>query len=1162
MTELATGFRALQPEYQRLILEAQERHGITLTPLQELSGGWSGALIYLVSAAPNEQQPVRHYILKLDRKGRGSKASEASRHAAAQGRSPVEFARRHLADLALEPVESGDCIGIFFAIAGQSLQTFRTLSTYSQQSQVEAIFAATPRILLSEWNTAAGFEQAVHPQALLAKWLGFRLDAGGPLERFIRLVGRAGPDSPGLLIQSGVYPNPVWYARQREAWGAARPIDALVGLQHGDLNANNILARFSEGGHDLADYYLIDFALFKDQMPLLYDLRYLEMSYLILTLAQSGFNQTVDLILKSTEALRLDPRLVPVALAGPSGVIGVAREAFGRWVTETHPSLTDDLWGQYWLAGAAAGLSYSHKAGVAAELRLAGLIYAAANLRRYAAAFGLPLPVDVASLYDEERPGAAPSSRPAARATPDHLPAAPTPFIGRSEQLATIAEWLQSSESRLLTLTGPGGTGKTRLAVQAAQTARDRFPDGVWFVSLADDVDADQLIARIAQQLDVRATGGQPLLQTVTDYVQARRLLLVLDNFEQLISAAPVAAGLLAAATGLKLLITSRIALNVRGEHELPVPPLDLPLATVALPVDRLAANEAVRLFVERAQAARPDFALTVDNAAVVTQICRRLDGLPLALELAAARLKLLTPQALLARLDDRLKLLTGGARDLPARQQTLRNTLAWSHDLLNPEEQILYARLGVFVGGFSLDAAEAVCNPDGRLDLLEGLTALVNNSLLRREDSAKDEPRFGMLETIRAYALERLAESDDRVAVQERHARFFSNVILNQAGEGVFTPQSRAWLDWLEREHDNIRATLEWSQTKQPDPILAAALAMSLHWFWYRRGYVQEGGRWAERLLTLPAMQTASPPRALALQTSALMLTWQGEHEAALRRFNESLRIWQRLEDAGGVALNLIGKSVALINMGRDSSAQPLLTEALALVDDLRRPFFHAVVLIHLGNVALGQGHFDEAQVRLDQGLAEARAINEEWSVSFALNNLGEVARAQGRYATARAYYEQSEALLRSSGDQGDLARLVHTLGYIAQHEGDHARAEARFRESLALFRRLGNRRGIAECLAGLAGLGAAQGRARWSATLLSAAEANLRAGGGAWWPADRVEIEHHRELIRAALGTEFAAAWDRGQTLTLDQALHLADEGEGRDPSLKVRMRNVLCV
>ena len=408
MSELVTGFQSLPPEYQRVLQLAQEQHQISVAPLQTLVGGWSGAMVFLVSVTYQSNQRVEHFVLKLDRKSANARSDELSRHVTAQSKSPAEFARDHLATLAFERVEAEGAIAIFYSIAGQSLQSFRPLSNYGQQHQLETIFSSTYQYLLAEWNANPAFV-TLHPQELLEKWLGFRLDAGAPIENFIRQTCRAEPERAGFLIQGGVFPNPLWYARHRESWGDPRPIDAILGLQHGDLNTNNILVRFSADQKELIGYFLIDFALFKDDMPLLYDLRYLEMSYLTLAMSQVSFAKAVDLILHLTESTGLDPRRAPIEMAGVSAVVTSARAAFDHWIAEGHPSLHDDLWGQYWLAGVAAGLAYCHKAGQADEQRLAGLIYAAANLKHYTASFSIPLPTDVELLYAENQFG---SSKP------------------------------------------------------------------------------------------------------------------------------------------------------------------------------------------------------------------------------------------------------------------------------------------------------------------------------------------------------------------------------------------------------------------------------------------------------------------------------------------------------------------------------------------------------------------------------------------------------------------------------------------------------------------------------------------------------------------------------------------------------------------------------
>lgn len=845
MPEQTTDFQSLPEEFQHIIRLAQDTYKITVAPLQLLVGGWSGAVVYLVSVSSNETKRIEHCILKLDRKGKNAKSDEITRHNAVINKVTPEFARDHIAELVYDRVEHEGTIAIFYRIAGQSLLKYLPLSKYERQNQLKFLFTQTNKILLDEWNGNANFEQAIHPQKVLHTWLGFRLDTGGNIERFLQETCGVNPDVAGLLINGHVFPNPLLYARKVESWGKMRAIDIATGFIHGDLNTNNILVKFTDDKESLDGYYLIDFALFKENMPLLYDQRYLEMSYLMHTMSQVSFTKCVNFLTLLAVKDVPDLQKVPIEMSGVSAVIGSARSAFAEWVDANHPSLHDDLWGQYWLAGVAAGLSYCHKAGLPDEQRLAGLIYAAANLRRFTGTFKLLMPTNVDLLYDEYQSNDDSQNTSKTKQPKNYLPAQPTLFIGRTEQIKAIKELLLNPDTNMVTLMGPGGTGKTRLSLQVAQELLDQFLNGVYFVPLADDTNADQFISRVAQQLAVRE-GGRPLLENIKDYLHDKKMLLVLDNFEQLVSSAPIVADLLSAAPKLKILTSSRIALNLLGEREFPVPPLDLPPTDDESAWEKLLGNESVILFVERARSAIPNFVLTKDNASSVAEICRRLDGLPLAIELAAARIKLLQPQAILSRLDDKLKLLTGGARDLPTRHQTLRNTLEWSYDLLNQDEKILHARLSIFVGGFSFEAVETVCNPDGKLDILESLTSLVNNSLLRQEETADGEPRIGMLETIRAYAFERLIQSGEIEVLHAQHARYYSDVIINEIGFfGLYTANALHWLNWIEREHDNIRATLAWNFTSAEGVERSAQMVNVLFWFWYRRGYSIESAMW-----------------------------------------------------------------------------------------------------------------------------------------------------------------------------------------------------------------------------------------------------------------------------------------------------------------------------
>jgi predicted ATPase len=1147
MSPLAAGFQSWPPQYTALIQRVQEQHGISITPLQELVGGKSGAFVYLVSVAFQDSNRVEHYVLKLDRKKRRSSADEITRHKQALAGAPESFAHQHLAEIAFDKVEVEDVLAIFYAIAGQSLLRYRPASRYERQRQIGKIFYATYDYLLEGWNENRTFGQALSPRDLLQRWLGFRLDPRGNIERFLRDECRVRPETPGLIIEDQIFPNPLYYARDEAPWGGARPIDAAIGFIHGDLNTNNVLARFSPDAEgEIEGYYLIDFAMFKEGLPLIYDQRYLEMSYLILKLSQIPLAKIIDLLVRLGEDDAPDPDSVSVETAGISQVIRTARSAFGEWVRTRHPSLSDDLWVQHWLAGAAAGLAYAHKRGLSDEAHLVGLIYAATNLKRCLSMLGLPGPTEVESLYDSQRlaPGGpwGAAGKSVSSMSRHKLPVQPTTFIGRAEQVEAVRDLLAREHVRLVTLTGTGGTGKTRLALEVAGELTERFPDGVFFVPLAEVHRPEQVVSKIAQQLEVREAGSQPLLENIKRFLNGQRMLLVLDNFEQVTSAASLVAEVLSAASECKVLVTSRIVLNLRSEYVYQVPPMKTFEDEQLTDLERLESVESVQLFVARAQAVRAGFTLTEENAAAVAEICRRLDGLPLAIELAAARLNLLTPQAILSRLDDRMALLTGGPRDLPLRQQALRNTIEWSYDLMEAREQVLFTRLGVFVGGFDLEGAEAVCDLEGELDVLEGVSSLVKDSLLRQEPSASGRPRYRMLETIREYALERLAERGEKDELRRRHALYYANVLTDKIGFKLYSAEASAWMDWIEGELDNIEETLEWTQSTPEGLELGPILVTILMWFWYRRGYFHQGRRWAERVLQSPAARDAGMGRAMALRAGSLLAMWQADLPTARARADEGLQLWSRAEEDQTLAMSLMNRGIVLINMGEDQEAHPLLKQAQEIFKQVDDPYFYAITLVHLGNVALGLGDPDEARGWLERALKLSREIGDGWTISFALNNLGEVSRVEGDYDQADAYYAQSEALLREMGDHGDLARLIHSRGYTALHAGDEAGAEARFLQALSMFRKLGNQRGIAECLTGLAGLCAARSRPELGAQLLGAAHALMDRAGAAWWPADRVEIERSRRTIQNALNAQgFDEAWSTGEGMSLDRAVAL---------------------
>jgi predicted ATPase/Tfp pilus assembly protein PilF len=729
-----------------------------------------------------------------------------------------------------------------------------------------------------------------------------------------------------------------------------------------------------------------------------------------------------------------------------------------------------------------------------------------------------------------------------------NIPAQITSFVGRGEEIEVILKIFKREDVRLITLTGPGGTGKTRLALQIAKELIDYFEDGVWFIELAEAGEPRLVVSKIAQILGVREGGSLSLLASLKRYLRNKQILLLLDNFEQVIVAAPVVAELLEVAQGLSVLATSRSLLNLRGEVEFPVPPLKLPEDRPGQDMDRIIQCESVQMFLQRAEAANPRFSINKSNAATIGEICQRLDGLPLALELAAAKIKILSPETMSSMLSSRLKLLTGGARDLPERQQTLRNTLEWSINLLDDEVKTLFARLGVFVGGFSLEAAKTICNlkedNEANQDFFEVLSMVLNNSLLQMEDYHSLGPRFKMLETIREYALDLLEENEEIDKFQERHAQYFAERLIG-VGYKFRTREADYWLGWVHSEHDNLRATLTWYLSDPDSHALAAWLLVSMIWFWYRRGFLIEGRDWCNRLLESPVVEKHLESKGLALFSSGAMAMWQGDLKSALSFIEEAVEVVRTVEDPFSIANALLFYGTALVNQGEDQIAFPHLEEALSLYKQLNMLWYQAITMVHLGNAALGLGDPSKAQLYLEEAHAISQNVGENWLISLVLNNYGEVARVQGEYQRAKDLYEESETLLREMGDMGDLARLVHNLGYIDFHTGDLEKAEVQFHESLIMFRKLSNQRGMSECLAALACLWAERGQLQRATMLLSVAEAQLTATGATWWPADRVEYEKNFKVLRDKLGEdEFEVIWNSGQVMKLDEALTLVLE------------------
>jgi len=769
--------------------------------------------------------------------------------------------------------------------------------------------------------------------------------------------------------------------------------------------------------------------------------------------------------------------------------------------------------------------------------------------------------------------------------TPTNLPAPLTGFVGRAWERHEVADILAAT--RLLTLTGPGGCGKTRLALEVAGALVETYPDGVWHVELAMIRDAALLAGVVAGALGVVEQANRLQRDTLRDFLRPRAALLLLDNCEHLIDGcAALATDLLSACPGLRLLTTSREALGVSGETIWRVPGLSVPPADARPDPTSLPRFEAVQLLQARARASRADFALTTGNAPAVMQICQRLDGLPLAIELAAARLATLSVNDVATRLDDCFGLLTGGNRTALPRQQTLRATMEWSYGLLSAEEQRLLRRLSIFAGGYAGEAAAAVCGEEGApgvavLDLLGGL---VGKSLVGLEES-NGAGRYRLLETVRQYGWERLEESGEAQETRHKHAAYYL-ALAEEAEPALTGPDQGRWLQRLDREYDNLRAALRRSRDSGEHEI-GLRLAAALWRFWYVRGRQSEGRRWLENLLAVngggDSAHAITIARARALYGASVLAAEQGDYQRAAALSLESVTLFERFDDTLGRAraLNLRAtvtryqgdqtgatalyeESVALfralghgqatavalnnlgamaVDQGDYARAATLNEESLAIKRALGDTRGIARSLLNLGEVARYQGDHDRAGTLFEESLARSRELEDGPGIALALNNMGDVARAQGDDARATALYTESVQLFRDAGDQHFIALTLSNLGHVAHDQGDEDQAGALYRESLTLYRGVGEKLGVASCLEGVALVDRTHERFEHAALLYGAAT-SLRTAIGAPLPSvDRTAHDHTVTALREALGEDaFAAAWAAGQALSLEQAIAAA--------------------
>jgi predicted ATPase/transcriptional regulator with XRE-family HTH domain len=733
---------------------------------------------------------------------------------------------------------------------------------------------------------------------------------------------------------------------------------------------------------------------------------------------------------------------------------------------------------------------------------------------------------------------ARPPPPPPRSAVPHNLPASPNPLIGRGSEVATVRRAMRRTGARLVTLLGPGGVGKTRLAVAVAGEARPAFPDGAWFADLTPIADPDLVWATVVQILGLPPPENRPALEVLTDHLRERRTLLLLDNCERMLPAATAVADLLAACPGLTVLATSREPLRLRWEHRIPVPPLSVPDPDAPPDPERLARVASVRLFVERARAATPAFALDAGNAAAVAAICTRLDGLPLAIELAAARVSELPPLAMLARLERSLRVLRWEANDLPARHRTLQAAIDWSHDLLPVAERALFRRLAVFAGGFTPEAAADVGDADALgLDPFAALAALAEKGLVHVLESEEDGPRFGLLETMREYGRERLAADGELDRTRTRHAAHFL-ALAERADRELTGPGQAAWLERLAGEHDNLRAALRWTLDR-PSLDLGPRLASVLARFWYMHGDFSEGRRWLGEALARGGA-VAPATRARALRGISVLMCLQGDYGPATEALEESLVLGRQIGDEDGIAASCHNLGTVAMFRADYDRAGPLFEECVRLGRRLGDRPGLARSLGNLGIVERRRGRPERAVPLLEESVALFRALGDRHGTAISLADLGLAALNRGDDGWAAALLEESLALVADADDEEGSTELRTSLGRALLGQRDYRRAIALFRESLPRLVDAGNRDAAAHALQGLAAARAALGDARGAARLFGAAAALREAVGAPLAPADRAAHDRDLAATRAALDeAAFAAAWAAGQALPLDQAV-----------------------
>ena len=726
------------------------------------------------------------------------------------------------------------------------------------------------------------------------------------------------------------------------------------------------------------------------------------------------------------------------------------------------------------------------------------------------------------------------------------LPLPGTPLIGREADVARAVQVVSRDTARLVTFTGPGGIGKTRLALEVAQQVKDGFPGGLYIASLSTISDPNLVAQAIAQASGVRA-GAQAssvdmLVEHLAHVVLPGPAILVLDGFEHLLAAVPVVVALLKIAP-LKILVTSREPLHLYGEQEIPVGPLPRPEVGRTFSLETLAQNAAVRLFVDRATASKPDFALTSENARAIAEICNRLDGLPLALELAAARVKMLPPAAMLGRLESRLQVLTGGARDLPARQQTLRGAIAWSHDLLAEAEQRLFRRISVFVGGCTFEAAEAVADTkrDLGMDVIDGIESLMHKSLVQLNELPEGEPRLTMMETIREFGLERLRDAGEDAAVRKAHAAYHL-VLAEEAANAIEGADQPIWLERLDHDRHNIRVALDWL-IRAGNADWALRLGAALVRYWELREMFVEGREWLAAILALPGAATRSAARAKAVFAAAVLAASQRDDDT-LTFFSEALEIYRELGDSQGMAAALNGLAVFKKGQGDLDEARRLLEESVGLFSAQSDGLMRARSLSNVASILKEQRDYDAALARQEESLALFRQLGDQTGVAWSLRHLGDIARDRGDASQAESLYRESLEAFHQHGDPWSAGGLQVDLGMLALATGDASKATELFRQAMESCQQLGGqKRGLARALEGFALAAARTGDVRRAITLAGAAGALRNAIGARLTPAEQRAVTAGLERARAALTpAERTSVWNEGWSMPVEDAIEYA--------------------